>query len=149
MLQFDRSLNTNSNAVYPNITASVGTTTLILDFTQSYDESTTGNVVATLLNTVSPTNEWLVFQLSGSTVPTASGQYNVAIYENTGIGVAYQWSNANMTFANANFLWSQGANPVKGNLLSTERAYVSGSNEVSITQYLSPTSSRYYTYNYP
>jgi hypothetical protein len=150
MLQFDRSLNTNSNAVYPSITASAGITKLLLDFTQSYDSSTTANVEATLINTVGPLNEWLVFQISGSTIPTASGQYNVDIYSAIPSSVLGTWSTQATLWANTNNTWNgQQGGIVKGTFLSTERAYVSGSNEVTITQYLSPTSSRYYTYNYP
>lgn len=150
MLQFDRSLTTNSNAVYPNITASVGTTVLLLDFTQSYDSSTTADIPATLLNTVSPLNEWLVFQLSGSTVPTASGQYNVSIYQATAITSSLlTWgTQATLWGATAN-TWNGASSYIKGTFLATERAFVSGSNEYTITQYLSPTSSRYYTYNHP
>ena len=149
MLQFDRSLTTNSNAVYPNVTASVGTTKLLLDFTQSYDESTTANVEATLINTVGPLNEWLVFQLTGSLVPTASGQYNVAIWSATQASILGTWSTQATLWANTNNTWNGAGGLTKVDLLSTERAFVSGSNEVTITQYLSPTSSRYYTYNYP
>ena len=149
MLQFDRSLNTNSNAVYPNVTASVGTTVLLLDFTQSYDESTTPNVEATLLNTVGPLNEWLVFQLTGSSVPTASGQYNVAIWSATQASILGTWGTQATIWANTNNTWNGSGGFTKVDLLSTERAYVSGSNEYTITQYLSPTSSRYYTYNHP
>jgi hypothetical protein len=150
MLQLNVSSTTNSSAVYPDIAAPVGTTALVLEFTQSYDYSTKGNVIATLLNTPGPTNPWLVFQVSGSTLPTASGQYNVQIYENAGTGIAYQWYNANMTWNNANFLWSQGVTPIKGILLSTERAFISGSNGVDTTTYLLPANGgKYTTYNYP
>ena len=149
MLQFDRSLTTNSNAVYPNITASVGTTVLLLDFTQAYDGSTTENVEATLLNTVGPLNEWLVFQLSGSTVPTASGQYNVDIWSAAPLPSLNTWGAQATIWTSTNNTWAGNSPYIKDILLSTERAFISGSNEVTITQYLSPTSSRYYTYNYP
>lgn len=150
MLQLNVSSTTNYNAVYPDVPAPIGTDSVILEFTQSYDYSTKGNVVASLLNTVSATNPWLVLTLNGSTLPTASGQYDVNIYENTGTGIAYQWFNANMTFINADFQWSQGANPVKGVYLSTERAFISGSNGVDTTTYLLPTNGgTYTTYNYP
>jgi hypothetical protein len=149
MLQFDRSLGTNSNAVYPNITASLGTTVLLLDFTQSYDSSTTPNVPATLLNTVGPTNEWLVFQLTGSSVPTASGQYNVDIWSASPVSLLGTWATQATIWNATSNTWNGQAGYAKVTLLSTERAYVSGSNEYTITQYLSPTSSRYYTYNHP
>jgi hypothetical protein len=150
MLQLNVSSATNYNAVYPDVSAPIGTNSVILEFTQSYDYSTKGNVVATLLNTVSATNPWLVLSLNGNTLPTASGQYDVNIYKNDGSGIAYQWYNANMTWTNANFLWSQGANPVKGIYLSTERAFISGSNGVTTTTYLLPANGgTYTTYNYP
>jgi len=150
MLQLNVSSTTNSSAVYPDVTASLGTTQVLLEFTQSYDFSTKGNVIANLINTPSATNPWLVFQVSGSTLPTASGQYNVQIYENTGTGIAYKWSNANMTWDNANYLWSQGNDPIKGILLSTDRAFISGSNSQPTYTYLSPTNGgTYTTYNYP
>jgi hypothetical protein len=150
MLQLNVSSATNSSAVYPDIAAPAGTTALVLEFTQSYDYSTKGNILANLINVPSATNPWLVFQVNGNTLPTASGQYDVNIYENTSTGVAYQWFNAIITWQNANFEWSQGANPIKGLLLSTERAFISGSNQVSTTTYLLPTNGgTYTTYNYP
>ena len=149
MLQFDRSYTINSNATYPNITASAGSTNIILDFTQSYDESTTANIVADLINSVGPSNEWLVFQLSSSFVPTASGQYNVDIYEATQTTTLSTWqAQATLWNATAN-TWNGAGGFAKGAYLTSDRAFVSGSNEVNITQYLSPTSSRYYTYNHP
>ena len=149
MLQFDKSISTNSNAVYPEVTASIGTTQLILDFTQSYDKSTTSGVIANLINTVGPLNPWLVFQISGSSVPSPSGQYNVSIYEKTG-SIAYTWIAANITWTAANFEWISGSSNAYGNLLSTERAFVSGSNGYNIIQYLSPTNGgTYTTYNHP
>jgi hypothetical protein len=150
MLQLNVSSATNSSAVYPDVAAPIGTTALVLEFTQSYDFSTKGNVLATLINVPSATNPWLVFQVNGNTLPTASGQYNVQIYENIGTGIAYQWFNANMTWNNANFLWSTGNAPIKGTLLSTDRAFVSGSNSQPTYTYLSPTDGgTYHTYNYP
>jgi len=150
MLQFDRSLATNSNAVYPNITASIGTTQVLLDFTQAYDLSKKLNVEATLLNTVSPSNPWLVFQVTGSSVPTASGQYNVDIWQYTSSAALTTWGNQATTWANTANTWNGGGSYVKLSLLSTERAYVSGSNEYSITQYLLPANGgAYTTYNHP
>lgn len=151
MLQFNHSLPINSNAVYPNFTASAGTTTLLLDFTQSYDLSTKGDVVATMINTVGPSNSWLVFQITGSTAPTASGQYNVDIYSATAsTGSLLTWSTQNTLWINTNLLWSGAQAYVKGALLSTERAFVSGSNGYNITQYLLPANGgKYTTYNHP
>jgi hypothetical protein len=150
MLQFNKSLATNSNAVYPNITASVGTTVLLLDFEQAYDKSTTNNVQATLLNTVGPLNEWLVFQITGSDVPAPSGQYNVSIYEGNAATPLLTWGTQATLWTNTTNTWNGSSPIVKGALLSTDRAFVSGSNEYTITQYLLPANGgTYTTYNHP
>ena len=150
MLQLYVSSSTNSSAVYPDITASAGTTQVAMDFTQSYDFSTKANVIATLINTPSAINPWLVFQVSGSTLPTASGQYNVDIYQFTQATSLGTWQ-AQATLWNATSnTWAGGGAIVKTTKLSTERAFISGSNGVSTTTYLLPTNGgTYTTYNYP
>ena len=150
MLQLNVSSATNSSAVYPDITASAGTTQVALDFTQSYDFSTKADVIATLINTPSATNPWLVFQVTGSSLPTASGQYNVEIYQFTQVSLG-TWQ-AQATLWNATALkWNgDGGGIVKTTKLSTERAFISGSNGVDTTTYLLPTNGgTYTTYNYP
>lgn len=151
MLQLNVSSATNSSAVYPDITASAGTTQVALDFTQSYDFSTKANVIATLINTPSATNPWLVFQVTGSTLPTASGQYNVDIYQFTPVSTLGTWqAQATLWNATANFWNGAGGAIVKTTKLSTERAFISGSNGVDTTTYLLPTNGgTYTTYNYP
>ena len=150
MLQLNVSSATNSSAVYPDITASAGTTQVALDFTQSYDFSTKANVIATLINVPSATNPWLVFQVTGSTLPTASGQYNVEIYQFTQASALGTWqAQATLWNATAN-TWNGGGNIIKTTKLSTERAFISGSNGVDTTTYLLPTNGgTYTTYNYP
>ena len=152
MLQLYVSSSTNSSAVYPDVTASVGTTQVLLEFTQSYDYSTKDNVIATLINSPGPTNPWLVFQVTGSTLPTASGQYNVQIYEFTQAATLGTWGTQATQWVATNVLWSGGSGSAynKTLLLSTERAFISGSNGVDTTTYLLPANGgRYTTYNYP
>lgn len=150
MLQLNYSQATNTNAVYPDVLAPAGTQQVLLDFTQSINKNTVPSIIGTLANTVSAANPWLVIQLTGSSVPTASGQYDVNIYTFTQLAALGIWS-AQATLWNATSnTWSGGGVFVKGTLLSTERAYVSGSNEYSITQYSNPVGGAYYyTYNYP
>ena len=150
MLQLNHSQATNTNAVYPDVLAPAGTTQVLLDFTQSINKNTTPNVIATLANTVSATNPWLVIQLTGSSVPTASGQYNVNIFTFTQSAALGTWGTQATLWNATNITWNGGGTFVKGTLLSTERAYVSGTNEYSITQYPVPVNGAYYyTYNYP
>ena len=150
MLQLNVSSTANSSAVYPDVTASIGTTQVILEFTQSYDFSTKSDVIATLINTPSSTNPWLVFQVSGSTLPTASGQYNVNIWQFTQASNLLTWGTQNTLWAATANFWSGGGSYVKTALLSTDRAFISGSNQVPTYTYLSPTDGgTYTTYNYP
>ena len=149
MLQLNVSSTANSSAVYPDATASLGTTQVLLEFTQSYDFSKKGNVIANLINTPNPLNNWLVFQVSGSTLPTASGQYNVDIYQFTQASLGTWQAQATLWNATAN-TWNGGGNIIKTTKLSTERAFISGSNGVDTTTYLLPTNGgTYTTYNYP
>jgi hypothetical protein len=150
MLQLNHSQATNTNAVYPDVLAPVGTQQVLLDFTQSINKNTTPNVVATLANTVSEANPWLVIQLTGSSVPTASGQYDVDIYTFTQSAALGTWQAQATLWGATNNTWAGTGTFVKQTLLSTERAYVSGTNEYSITQYPVPVNGAYYyTYNYP
>ena len=149
MLQLNVSSTTNSSAVYPDVTASLGTTQVLLEFIQSYDFSTKDNVIATLINTVSPTNPWLVFQVSGSTLPTASGQYDVNIWQFTGTTLG-TWGAQATLWGLTQVQWNGLGGYTKTQLLSTDRAFISGSNQVSTYTYLSPTNGgTYTTYNYP
>lgn len=150
MLQLNRSQATNTNAVYPDVTATAGITSVLLDFTQSINQNTVLGITASLANTVNSLNPWLVIQLTGSAVPTASGQYDVNIYEWNFVGTgSVQWINASSSFVASTLTWGGTGAITRQTLLSTERAFISGSNEYSTTQYLSPTSSYTYTYNYP
>ena len=150
MLQLNVSSTSNSSAVYPDVTASAGTTQVLLEFTQSYDFSTKGNVIATLINTPGPTNPWLVFQVSGSTLPTASGQYNVNIWEFVQSAALLTWGTQNTLWGSTNDTWAGVGGITKTVLLSTDRAFVSGSNSQPTYTYLSPLDGgTYTTYNYP
>jgi hypothetical protein len=150
MLQLNVSSTTNSSAVYPDITASLGTTQVLLEFTQSYDFSTKGNVIANLINTPNASNPWLVFQVSGSTLPTASGQYDVNIWQFTQSAALLTWATQNTLWDSTSNQWNGTGANIKTVLLSTDRAFISGSNQVSTTTYLLPANGgTYTTYNYP
>lgn len=150
MLQLNVASPTNSNAIYPDVSASAGITQVAMDFTQSYDFSTKSNVIANLLNVPSATNPWLVFQVSGSTLPTASGQYNVEIFEFVPSAVLGTWSTQATTYDDTNVQWNGASSIIKTQLLSTERAFISGSNGITTTTYLLPTNGgTYTTYNHP
>ena len=150
MLQFSYNQPINSNAIYPSpTTASANLANVLLDFTQSYDLSTVLGVEADVLNTTGRGNPWVVFSITGSSAPTASGQYDVNIWEYTSTSVLGKWDEQNTLWASTSIKWNgEGGDINRTRLLSTERAYVSGSNESTITQYTSPNENgTYYVYN--
>lgn len=148
MLQFNKSQATNTNAVWPDveITSSVGSQ-IVLELTQSYDNSVS-TIEADIINSPGVEGQqYLVFQISGSQVPSPSGQYTVNLYE--GDLVPATWGETAQLWSVITNKWSDDTPVVvKTKLLSTERAYVSGSNEQNITQYVSSNEDgTYTTYN--
>ena len=147
MLQFNKSLPTNTNAVYLD-TVNTGSgyyDSLVAVFSQSYDESN-GTFVVTATSTPTSYNRWLVFQNIGSLVPSPSGQYNVDIYTNNLIPAV--WNQVATAWDSFNEIWDTAGEEGPTDLIYSDRAFVSGSNEVSITQYLSPNENgTYTTYN--
>ena len=146
MLQFNYSQDTNTLAVYldPNYTGSYDE--LILDFTQSYDLSTSV-AEGTPLSITNVYRNWLTFTVSGSEVPSPSGQYTVSIYEGTKED-NLKWDDAGFAWDVADVVWNEGSILQRRTFLYEDRALVSGSNNVDITQYVSPNENgTYTTYN--
>ena len=147
MLQFNKSLPTNTNAVYLD-TVATGSgyyDSLVAVFSQSYDESN-GTFVVTATSSPTSYNRWLVFQNTGSDVPTPSGQYDVSIYTNEFSDAI--WGTLSNLWTAESDIWSEVGENVPTELIYTDRAYISGSNEESITQYISSNENgTYTTYN--
>jgi hypothetical protein len=149
MLQFDKSQATNSNAVWietPN-TSSNFYASLVAVYSQSYDNSN-GTIA---LETVSAPNQyrnWLVIRNSGSLVPIPSGQYDVQIFIQSS-GAEGRWGFTDDVWATTTEQWNRfGEGGPTGDVLYSDRAYISGSDETSITEYLSPNElGTYTTYN--
>lgn len=151
MLQFNKSLATNTNAAYLE-TVNTGSgyyDILKIQYSQSYDNSNgTFDVTATSLPT--QYNNWILFSNSGSDVPTPSGQYDVALYTATEITEQATWIQATKTWTNETDEWNSVGEEIitLADLLYSDRAYISGSNESSITTYLSSNENgTYTTYN--
>jgi len=150
MLQFNKSETTNTNAVWIE-TVNTGSgyyDSLALIYSQSYDNSN-GQFDLTTTSSPNAYRNWLIISNSGSLVPSYSGQYDVEIWTITGVEdavweeVAVAWASFDTTWANA-----QQSSGGLGNKIYEDRAFVSGSNESSITQYVSPDENgTYITYN--
>ena len=147
MLQFNKSLPTNTNAVYLD-TVNTGSgyyDSLVAVFSQSYDESN-GTFVVTATSLPNAYRNYLVIENTGSVVPSPSGQYDVSIYTN--VFVSAVWNQVATPWDSFNEIWDTAGEEQPIDLIYSDRAYVSGSNETSITQYLSPNENgTYTTYN--
>ena len=147
MLQFDKSKITNSNAAYIDTvnTSSSYYDSLVVVYSQSLDNSN-GTFDVTTVSSPTQYTHWLIFQNSGSLVPSPSGQYNVDIY--TKEEVAAIWNQVAVAWDSYNEIWDTAGESLPITLLYSDRAYISGSNESSITQYVSPDENgTYITYN--
>ena len=147
MLQFNKSLATNTNAAYIDTvnTASGYYDELLIIYSQSYDNS---NGTFRLTTTSSPTqyNNWLIFQNSGSLVPSYTGQYDVDIYTNVEIPAV--WNQVATAWNSYNEIWEDAGEEGPVDLIYSDRAWISGSNNVDITTYVSPNENgTYTTYN--
>lgn len=148
MLQFNKSEATNKNAVYLD-TVNTGSGyygSLRIQYSQSFDNSN-GTFTVTAESLPSAYRNWLVIENDGADVPTPSGQYDVALYTTT--ETAATWGETTSTWTLTTSTWSEiagGAALV--DLLYSDRAYISGSNESSITSYVSSNENgTYTTYN--
>lgn len=147
MLQFNKSLATNTNAAYIDTfnTSSGYYDNLAIVYSQSYDNS---NGVFRVTTTSPPTqyNNWLVFQNTGSLVPSYTGQYDIGIYTNE--FVAAVWNQVATAWDSFDEIWDDAGDEQPIDLIYSDRAWVSGSNESSITTYISANENgTYTTYN--
>ena len=147
MLQFNKSLTTNTNALYIE-TVNTGSgyySDLVAIYSQSYDNSN-GTFRLTTTSTPTQYNNWLIIQNTGSLVPSYTGQYDVDIYTNVEIPAV--WNQVATAWDSYNEIWSDAGEEGPVDLIYSDRAYVSGSNDSSITQYVSSNENgTYITYN--
>jgi hypothetical protein len=149
MLQFDKSLSTNTNAVWISTvnTSSGYYDTLRVVCSQSYDLST-GSFDVTTTSSPNAFRNWLIIRNNGLQVPSPSGQYDIEIFR-TDIASSPFWDTTTDVWSTSDQKWATfGDGGIIGDPIYTDRAYISGSNETTITQYLSPNETgKYITYN--
>ena len=149
MLQFNKSEATNTNAVWIQTvdTASGYYDDLAVQYSQSYDRSS-GTFDLITYSAPNQYRNWLVFTNSGSLVPIPSGQYNIEIFRKS-LGSEPRWGFTNDVWETSDQKWATfGDSVIVGSALYSDRAYISGSNEVTITQYISSNENgKYITYN--
>lgn len=124
--------------VWPEITSSyVGNPSgsYFLNYIQDYDQSS-GSVNLTLTNTPSRVDPRLQFSLNKSTLPQYTGNYTITVTE--GIVGSVTWGSATVKFGQADWKWGDTNPTTRLRTLDTDRAWVSGSDVPSFTQYISP-----------
>jgi len=147
MLQFNKSEAINNNVMYLD-TVNTGSgyyDSLVYVYSQSYDNSNgTVDVVATSIP--NRYTNWLILQNTGSLVPSPSGQYDFYVY--TKEEIAAIWNQVAVAWDSYNEIWDEAGDSLPVTLLYSDRAFVSGSNQSDITQYVSPDENgTYITYN--
>ena len=143
MFQLSKGQAVNTIAFYPNelTTGSV----VFLEFTQSYSNTVTGSFTASVISNVTDT-PYIIAQFSGSSLPSASGQYDFKIFDSITVGSPI-WNLTNTQWQLTNTTWDFNGGLAPGDLISTDRAIISGSDVTPITEYLSPNeNARYKVY---
>ena len=148
MLQFNKSEATNTNAVWIDTvnTSSGYYDNLVLVFSQSYDNSNGLIPDVTIVSLPNQYRNWLVFSISGSDAPSPSGQYDFGLW--TEAFVPAIWNQVATAWDSFNEKWETAGDNLPIEFVYGDRAYVSGSNEQDIIQYVSSNENgTYITYN--
>jgi len=123
---------------YNNISGS-----FILDYSQDLDRSS-GSIDLTLQNTPDSVSPRLVFSLANANVPQFTGYYTVELFERIGARLA-TWGETTDTWIAADYTWNATTDIVSSRQLDTDRAWISGSDDSSFTQYASANEDGQYT----
>jgi len=142
MLQLNQSQAINTVALYPDSTYYTTSSLVAVKFSgsQDYDRFPT-EFTSSIYSNNSP---WIVVQLTGSSVPNPSGQYTLQAYQLISTGSAI-WNTDEDQWQMANTTWDDAIFNKVGDLITTVRAFVSGSDVEPITQYVSPDEDGAYT----
>ena len=141
---------TSSFTVYPDTEYTYTPTgSYALNLTQDYDQSFTQVENLKRLNTDVANNKSHLIVLeaySGSSnIPTPDGQYTAQLL--FGVETSIKWGEANAKFSAVHEKWSD-YDTFSGSVISTDRAYVHGTNLQTITTYTgTDQTGAYTTYN--
>jgi len=134
-----------SIAVWPEVDSiyfSNPSGSFVLDYSQDLDRSS-GSIDLNLLNTPDSLTPRLVFSLPNKEVPQYSGYYTVTIKEQ--ITENPVWGTESDTWTAADYTWGSGTDVLASRTLDTDRAWVSGSDTPTFTEYSSTDQTGAYT----
>ena len=142
------STGTQTIAVWPDVTSSLASNpSASFDMVLSNDYSKAQTTVELdLLNIPTSVLPRLVFSLNRSQLPSYTGNYTITIREREGI--AAKWGEISLAWTDYDALWSSPTLAGAATELDIDRAWVSGSDVPTFTQYSSPDETgAYYIYN--
>ena len=142
------STGTQTIAVWPDVTSSLASNpSASFDMVLSNDYSKAQTTVELdLLNTPTSVLPRLVFSLNRSQLLSYTGNYTITIREREGIPAI--WGQINAAWTDYDALWSSPTLAGAATELDIDRAWVSGSDVPTFTQYSSPDETgAYYIYN--
>ena len=119
--------------------------TLTSSFAGNYSKT---NVYVNQNNTnATEQNGWIIFDISGSNVPTQSGHYEANIYNRIS-GSVITWATATDIWNTISQVWSEySSDESAGELLATERVFVTGSDYDEQYKYQNSELAYYNVYN--
>jgi hypothetical protein len=138
MIQLNKSTQTNTVAFYPEATISASVDQLFVSYSQDINKNG-GSFRADITSK----NNWVVATISGSDVPAPSGLYTLQISEIVE-GDLLVWNTAAEDWEDVLSTWNSDTFESVGALIATERAYISGSNNLSYSTYLSQDENGFY-----
>ena len=142
MIQLSKNQTTNTVAVLPDTEITGTIVGLRFSGSQDYNRNTAsfdGDLISNFDNT-----DWAIAQISGSTLPSASGLYTFDVIRIIASGPAI-WNTFNEQWQLADTPWDDAMYFELGEQLTTVRAYNSGSDVPVFTQYQSPNENGFYT----
>jgi len=143
LLQLSANTGSNIICVLPIQTGSYSGS-LLVQFIYDYTNSSSISEAQVITN-----NNYLIMNITGSNLPTASGLYTLNFYD-INLSGSLVWSTWTPIWTTLTNLWTSytgsGA-PTTGSLIVNERAWISGSNDVPVNQYLYQSQSVFIVYN--
>jgi hypothetical protein len=141
MIQLSQAKAVNTVAFYPNVLPASGSN-LYVEYTQSFDKSNgvfQGAIISNPQNT-----PYVIANIAGAALPDATGQYVLISRELIPAGVAV-WDTDFDQWETAATPWDDATGTTISDVISEDRAFISGSDVVPITQYVSPDENATYT----
>lgn len=138
MIQLNKSTQTNTVAFYPEAEISSSVVNLFVSYSQDINRNG-GDFKASIVSK----NNWVVANILGSVLPTGSGLYTLDIFQLIE-GGPLVWNLVDEEWENVLSSWDSESSETLGPPIANERAYISGSNNLSYNTYLSSDETGFY-----